>query len=313
MKVRIKEVVFKENSELAQAILDWIVAQDGPRTVRQVFYGMVAQNLIDNTSNQYRRISTICTKLRQGGWCDWDWIIDTTRSRLKTQEYGDADACVEDALDSFRLDRWQDQPHYVEVWTEKRGLAVALSSTTNALDVYVCDKGGKSLITETAIASLKKAQDEGRENVILYVGDYDASGLKMDDNMITQLSQWGIEAVWERVALTYGQQADLERAYIVPATFTAAWRGKHPDVEIIAHDENGRELVNKLEKDGNAEWFREQHDGELFQVEVDAMPMADLRELVHTAITNRLYRPAYDEIVAEENDQREEMRERAGL
>ena len=270
---------------------------------------MVSAQLIENTQDQYRRISRITTKLRRGGRLDWDSIIDSTRDSYKTESHDTARDCVTSAIKNFRLDRWEDQPYYVEVWTEKRGHIAVLYSTTDRLDVQICECGGKRLLTEDSVSGLLRAQGKGKMNRIIYVGDYDPSGLRMDHNMQEQLDNWGIRVVWKRVALTLDQidEYEIRRAYTVQDKASATWVKKHPDVEILGHDTEGRPLVNKLEKDANAQWFKDQNDGDLFQVEVDALEVSVLRELVENAITAIMKTDAYDAMLVEENRQRHEI------
>lgn len=309
MKYKVQDETFRGDADLAERVQLWVESQDSAVTVRRVFYAMVSAQAIENTIDQYRRISRITTKLRRGGRLDWDRIIDGTRDSYKTASYDTARDCVTSAVQNFRLERWKDQEYHVEVWTEKRGHIVVLYSTTDQLDVHICECGGKRLITQDAVTNMLEAQADGKLNVIIYVGDYDPSGLRMDQNMQKQIADWGVNGVWRRVALTLEQidEYGITRAFSVLDKASAAWMKKHPDVEILGYDRESAPLVNKLEKDENAQWFRDQHGGELFQVEVDALDVSILRDLVQDSITEYMDLGAYDLVIAEEDRQRDEI------
>lgn len=312
MKLQTRSGCFGKDAELANTIKEWIEAQDTAVTVRRVFYAMVTDKVLDNTMAEYKHVSRVVTNLRRFGMLDWLWISDTTRNSHKSQSHLDVTECVLSAVDRFRVYRWADQEYHVEVWVEKRGHISALFPTTNALDVQICDKGGRCLFTEDQAQGLLEAQADGKKNFIIYVGDYDASGLRMDIDNKRQLAEWGVVTEWQRVALTLGQVQEhkLPPAFTVPARASQAWIDKHPDVEILGKNADGQSLVNKLEKDPNAQWFRDRHHGDLFQVEVDALPVEILRESVRDAIMAKLDLDLYNLMVEDENEQRDDERQR---
>jgi len=232
-------MTFTHNAELADAIVEWVEAQDMPVSVRRVFYAMVTREVIENTMAQYKRVSRVTLDLRRSGRLDWSLIVDDTRGTYKTHSYGNVDNCVKYALNNFRLNRWEGQLEHVQVWVEKRGHVSILYPITDSLDVVLVENGGRKAITEEAVEPFHTAQESGRRNRIIYVGDYDPSGLQMDENMRNQLAQWGVEVEWERVALTFDHIQSLPRAYVVPDTASKEWLSKHPDVEILGYNKQG--------------------------------------------------------------------------
>lgn len=50
-----------------------------PLTVRQVFYQLVSQEIIENTESAYKNVSTVLTKLRRNNLVGWDAIEDRSR------------------------------------------------------------------------------------------------------------------------------------------------------------------------------------------------------------------------------------------
>lgn len=307
MIIKLEEVKFNgKNKKLADHILNWIEQQDSAVTVRRVFYAMVTRQHIDNTQNEYSKISKIVLKLRRGGFLDWDAIEDTTRSSHKSPNYNNVNDCLYAALKRFRLKRWEGQKNYVEVWVEKRGHVSILYPTTNALDVSITECGGRMALNFDIVEKLIEAQQQGKRNHILYVGDYDPSGLSIDRNLQSQLEQWGITADWKRVSLTYDQirEYNLIKAYMVMDKISPKLIKKRPDIEILGYDIEGNPLANKLDKDTSSKAFKAAHNGELFQVEVDAVEVPILRQLIKENILRLLDIDSFNECIEREEEER---------
>lgn len=313
MKIKLEDVKFNgNNKELAGHIMDWIEKQDSAVTVRRIFYAMVTRQHTENTQNEYSRISKIVLKLRRGGFMDWDSIEDTTRNVHKSPNYNDINECIINALKRFRLYRWADQENYVEVWVEKRGHVSILYNITNPLDVPIVECGGRMALNFDMVENLIEAQKRGKKNHILYVGDYDPSGLSIDKNLKHQLLQWGITAEWLRVSLTYNQiqEYNLIKAYTVLDEISEKLIQRRPDIEILGYADSGRPLVNKLEKDTSSKGFKTAHNGELFQVEVDAVEVPILRELVKQEILSLIDFDSFQSCKQLEDEQRNDIIEK---
>ena len=314
MKYKVEDVKFRGNDSLAVYIQAWVEEQDSSVTVRRIFYAMVTQGHVENTLAEYRRISDITVKLRRGGFLDWDLIADDTRQAYKQPSFGRIEHAVHRAINAFRYDRWEQQQYLVQVWVEKRGHVSVLYPVTNRYDVSIVENGGRRIITPEVVEPFITAQDRGQTNVILYVGDYDPSGLQMDENMIAQLEALGVECTWKRVALTaeHLYMYELPRAYIVETGASQKWLRQHANAEVIRTEVVGgveHKIVNKLEKDPSAQWFKSRHDGELFQVEVDALEVPILRQLVETAILQHADHDELSRVEAQEEHDRQRMRE----
>lgn len=49
-------------------------------TLRQLYYQLVAKDIIPNTQKSYNRLGAIVTKAREGGLISWGHIVDRTRN-----------------------------------------------------------------------------------------------------------------------------------------------------------------------------------------------------------------------------------------
>jgi hypothetical protein len=102
---------------------------------------------------------------------------------------------------SYRRDFWQQQPVRVEVWSEKGTVRGVLDPVLDRYGVgfrVMHGFAGATTIYEVA------QDDDGRELVVLYVGDFDPSGLYMSERDLPErLARYGGDHVkLRRIALT---------------------------------------------------------------------------------------------------------------
>lgn len=104
---------------VANEILEDYTMQGYRLTLRQLYYQLVARDIIPNTLREYSKLSATCVIGRMNGLMDWDAIEDRLR-RPQLQYYVSniADA-LRDTVAQYKLDRQKGQPYYMEIWTEK--------------------------------------------------------------------------------------------------------------------------------------------------------------------------------------------------
>ena len=91
-----------------------------------------------------------------------------------------------------------------------------------------------------------------------------------------------------------------------PNTFTGP--GQYCDEHKLRRDDSYR--PSATERGYNAQWFKDNHNGELFQVEVDALDADILRGYVRDAVEGYLDKDAYNEVLEAEMDDKQELQER---
>jgi hypothetical protein len=119
-----------------------------------------------------------------------------------------------------------------------------------------------------------------REVIVLYFGDYDPTGSRMVQNIQREVE--GAHATFERVAITEEQ--------------IAQYNLEHLKTEI------SDEVKKKLEDDPNAESFKRANNGELFQIELDALNALapdDFIELLENTVDNHFDQSIYDKVLKE--------------
>ena len=107
----------------------------------------------------------------------------------------------------FKLDKWDNQPFYPEVWIEKEALVGVIARICEDLDVpYFACKGytSQSEMWRAAVR-MEEREDRGQTPIIIHLGDHDPSGIDMtrDIEERHELFMGGIEV--RRIALNYNQ------------------------------------------------------------------------------------------------------------
>jgi hypothetical protein len=197
--------------ELINGILDDYRAQGLTLTLRQLYYQMVARDHIPNNMSEYKKIINLCTKGRMGGLIDWDSIEDRLRRpRLPRWSYDMEDALVDTAR-YYRLDRMKGQEWNIEVWLEKEALSAIVGKVTSKYHVNLMVNRGYSSCT--AMRDAHQRFERHENNIILYMGDHDPSGLDMIRDVYDRVGEF-IE--WDEyklkvkhIALTMDQIEEL--------------------------------------------------------------------------------------------------------
>lgn len=181
-------------------------------TLRQLYYQLVAKDIIANRVQEYNKIGDILGNARLAGLVDWKAIEDRVRRPQKASEWDSIPELMESAFASFRLPRHQDQDNHIELWTEKDALTSVLKPITDNYHVTLMVNRGYSSISAMydAYRRLQRMRGTGKACVILYLGDHDPSGLDMDRDINERLNYlFGTSVEFERIGLTMEQIDEL--------------------------------------------------------------------------------------------------------
>jgi hypothetical protein len=192
---------------LANKIIEDYKGQGFDLTLRQLYYQMVARDVIDNTQQSYKRLGTVLNDARLAGMIDWDDITDRTRMLRGVQHWNNPAEIIRSASTSYQVDKWADQKYRVEVWVEKDALVGVIGSACASLDVDYFSCRGYTSSSEMWIASqrLQGYASAGQVPVILHFGDHDPSGRDMTRDIIDRLKLFmgGVDV--NRLALNMNQ------------------------------------------------------------------------------------------------------------
>jgi hypothetical protein len=182
--------------------------------------------------------------------------VDETRELERVSTWSSPASYARTVARSYRRDFWNQQPHRVQVWSEKGTVRGVLRPV---LDEYAVGFYAVHGFSSATLAHDIAMDDDGRPLIILYVGDYDPSGLYMSEvDLPKRFAEYGGYHIdLRRIALTAEQVRGLP-------SFPAS--DKH--------------------KDPRYRWFRSNYGGQCW--ELDAMDPNDLRDCVEQEIKARI-------------------------
>jgi hypothetical protein len=223
-----------------------------------------------------QRVYRLLKEARERGLIPWEWITDETRELERAATWDDPAAYVRAVHRSYRRDFWQQQLIRAEIWSEKGTVRGVLAPVLDQYGVGFRVMHGFSGATTV----YDVAQDyDGRPLVVLYVGDWDPSGLCMSEqDLPDRIAKYGgNHVILKRIALTREHLAGLP-------SFPAS---------------------NK-KKDPRYGWFVRRFGERCW--ELDALDPNDLRELVEDAIKEQIEPISWERCAAVEKAERESLR-----
>lgn len=233
-------------------------------TLRQLFYRLVADGTLDNTTSRYKTLSARTAEARRAG--TFPDLIDRTRSIHVARTFDSPEEATDWLARIYRRDRTEGQPWSVYLGVEKAGLVQQLDRWFGEYGIPIVPLGGyasQSYVDEVA----EDVDSSNCPSVLLYGGDFDPSGVDIDRDFTERVGRFD-EVV--RVALNASQVEE----YQLPPQM-----GKSSDSRAAA--------------------FIEEH-GELVQVELDALDPTDLRALYAEALEEFWDESAYQQSLARE-------------
>jgi hypothetical protein len=220
-----------------------------PITGRGIGYKLFTRGLIGSMSvNNMQKVYRLLKIAREEGTIPWSWIVDETRELERVPTWSNTAEYAQCVAKSYRRDFWDQQPVRVEVWSEKGTIRGVLQPVLDHYAVGFRVMHGFS--SATAVNEVAEGGD-GRDLIVLYVGDFDPSGMYMSQcDLPKRLAEYGGDHIrLDRVALLSDQTEGL------------------PSFP-----------VSDKRKDPRYSWFVEHHGHDCW--EIDAMDPRDLRECI---------------------------------
>ena len=195
----------KQSLELLEQVQKIMGSYDFALTLRQIYYQLVAKQIIPNEQRYYKKLSRICVAGRDEGILPEEGFADRLREVDKLSSWVDLNEFMETVRRSYHKDKWQNQDRYLEIWTEKDALRGVLSQVTYQYDVSLMVARGQLSRTAIYEASKRYKTKSDKECYLFYCGDFDPSGLSIYDSIKKRLGDFGISINFERIALTEEQ------------------------------------------------------------------------------------------------------------
>jgi hypothetical protein len=167
--------------EKAEAIIQEYAEQGYTLTLRQLYYQFVSLNAIENSERSYKRLGNTITKAREAGILSWTSIEDRNRTAHRPYVEESVQRILNDLPYEFHADFWADQPYYIEVWVEKEALGNVLERACQKwkLPRMACKGYLSASEAWRAGQRFQQAIAEGKETLLIHLGDHDPSGLDM--------------------------------------------------------------------------------------------------------------------------------------
>lgn len=210
MKVCYREINFRAESlrliEKVNSIINEYQEMGYSLTLRQVYYQLVARDIIPNNERSYKNLGNLISDGRMSGMIDWNAIEDRTRNLKENSHWGSPGSILYSAARSFAYDKWADQDNYVEVWVEKDALVGIVGQVCEELDIpYFSCRG---YVSQSEMWSAAQRMDDiaGQKEIhIIHLGDHDPSGRDMSRDIVDRLDLFGVSVEFQRIALNYDQ------------------------------------------------------------------------------------------------------------
>jgi hypothetical protein len=179
-------------------------------TVRQLYYQLVARNIIPNNERSYKNTTSLVNDARLAGLVDWDAIEDRTRAFINRPRWGDGADFLTSVAPQYHSDPWDSQADRVFVIVEKEALVGVLQGVCHEYDVpLLAARGYPSVSVLREFAQSEIIPREGSQYIhILHLGDHDPSGIDMTRDLIERLTilcagDWAFDL--KRIALNMDQ------------------------------------------------------------------------------------------------------------
>lgn len=171
------------------AILRDYAGQGYDLSLRQLYYQLVAANVVENTERSYKNVGSLVSDARLAGLIDWDMIKDRGRDTIQNNHWTDPGSILRASAEQFQIDKWDGQRVYVEVMVEKQALEGVLQPVCADLDVpFTANKGysSSSALYEAGKRMFERIQ-HGKAVHVIYLGDHDPSGIDMSRDVEERL------------------------------------------------------------------------------------------------------------------------------
>ncbi len=267
----------KKSLDLIQA-MHAIAADAQPITGRGIGYKLFTVALIPSmATSEMAKVYRLLTQGRERGLIPWDWIVDETRKLERDSSWDDPEEFAGAVIRDYRRDYWTQQPVRVEVWSEKGTIRGVLGPVLDEYGVGFRVMHGFG--SATAVYEVAR-YDDGRPLIVLYVGDWDPSGLCMSERDLPErLSRYGGKhVVIKRIALTKADTAALSSS-----SFKATSKKDDPRYN----------------------WFVDNFGTRCW--ELDAMDPNDLRDRVEEEILSLIEPTAWERCKVTERAERESL------
>lgn len=287
MKIKFRDIRLSKANlqqlDVINAIISEYQAAGYVLTLRQLYYQLVSRGIIPNLPAEYGKVGKLLKEGRMGGVVDWDAIEDRVRKSEAPPSWDSPQEIVVSASKQYAKPRMAGQKNYLEVWVEKDALSGVLKKVTEKYHVPIMVNRGYSSVSAMYDAFMRFCGEgayKERPVKILYLGDFDPSGLDMIRDIRERIEEF-------QLGYNDGTLVEDMLFYVEPIALTMKQIQDYnpPPNPAKVTDSRADEYIGKY---GNKSW------------EVDALRPEVLNDLLDEAILNNIDIELYHKIVATE-------------
>jgi len=183
MKECYREINFKKTQltmiDTINVIIEEYMAAGYTLTVRQLYYQLVARDIVPNVEKQYKYITRTVNDARIAGLIDWDAIEDRTRQFTARQRWDSPNAIFTAAARSYHTDPWATQNCRPFLIVEKEALSGVFQRVCHEFDVPLLSARGYPSVSVMREFVSEQVLTSDQDVVVLHFGDHDPSGIDM--------------------------------------------------------------------------------------------------------------------------------------
>jgi hypothetical protein len=265
--------------DLANTIIADYQAQGYSLTIRQLYYQLVARQHIPNNQKEYDKLARTISVARLAGEIDWDAIEDRTRNLQRLPTWNDPSEALAEVAGYYREDLWAAQTYAPEIWIEKDALTGVIEGICDRYRVPFFSCRGYTSQSEQYVAGkrFEEVIEQGRQPIVLHLGDHDPSGIDMTRDNRERLAMFARQDV---KVLRLALNRDQVDRYGLPENPTKESDARHADY-IAAH--------------GPSCW------------ELDALQPQVITQLISDAIEGLIDQDEWNLAIARENETRVQL------
>lgn len=252
-------------------------------TLRQLFYRLVAAEMLPNTQQSYSSLSSKSAEARREGW--FPSLMDRGRDIDRPNLWTSAADAAEWLSQQYMEDRSANQDVNIYVAVEKNALRGQLFQWFAPMGLPVIALGGypSQTLADEVYEDTKEGVRAGKENILIYGGDFDADGEDIERDFVERTKCFD-QVI--RVALLPAQVEEFELPP-QPGKWSSARAQGFADKYV--------------------DLFQRVYGYDLVQIELDAIPPEDLRKIYRKAIDKFFDPKKFKEAVEHEKKEKKKI------
>ena len=218
MRQKYKSINFRKHNLAMLMVVNQIVdeyqAMGLVLSARQLYYQLVAREVIPNNLKSYKHVTNLVNDGKLAGIVDWDMFEDRTRTFRGNQHWNSPGELLRSCASQYEEDRWDTQENRVFAIVEKDALFGVLQGICGNWDIpLMAAKGYPSSSAVRTFVEDLVLPNAGQSIHILHLGDHDPSGVDMTRDLIERIELFcdnEAEVSVHRLALNYAQIEELK-------------------------------------------------------------------------------------------------------